>query len=102
VSTPAQKEAAAPLSAASVAALESGYSHVAAQRDALVAVLWTLTNEVGGLDAFESEIRQAISNTNWECLKRRASDGREALARMGLTDDACRAIYRAALATGAA
>lgn len=66
--------------------------------DALIATLWTLANEVGGLDAFEVEVRSAISNTNWGCLKRRAADARELLTSMGLSDDDCRAIYRAHLA----
>ena len=55
------------------------HAAVYAERDALRAACERLANEVSGLRAFEHEVRDAISNTNWEVLALREREAREAL-----------------------
>jgi uncharacterized coiled-coil DUF342 family protein len=50
-----------------------------AERDALAEALKKLANEASALRPFEYEVRQAISNTNWECLQLRVTEARAAL-----------------------
>lgn len=50
-----------------------------AERDVMAEALAKLANEASGLRAFEHEVRQAISNTNWECLQLRVDEARKAL-----------------------
>lgn len=42
--------------------------------------LRSLVNEVGGLSAFEAEVRAVISNTNWAVLQLRREEAEAALA----------------------
>lgn len=42
--------------------------------EAMVEALRKLANEVGGLIAFEPEVRQAIGNTNWSVLQQRLAE----------------------------
>lgn len=45
----------------------------------LVEALKYLSNEAGGLLVFDYELRQVISNTNYNCLKLRVDEARAAL-----------------------
>ena len=45
-------------------------------------VLRKLRNEVHGLGAFEFDVRQAIGNTNWQCLVERVVEADAALAKV--------------------
>ena len=49
------------------------------QNEALRKALNALACEVDGMRAFEPEVRAAISNTNWACLRHHVDAARAAL-----------------------
>lgn len=56
-------------------------AHLIASAPELAEALATLRNNVLGLGVFEAEIREAIGNTNWECLQHRVALAEAALAK---------------------
>ena len=50
-----------------------------ARIQALEAALRKLRNEVGGLSAFEHDVRTVIGNTNWSVLSQRVAEADDAL-----------------------